>query len=77
MTYVSKASHLAKRLSKLVTMTGTKPALRGYSLSSKEWEVQACLSLSLSLFLSLPLSHFPPSILQQTTHAYLQLALSE
>lgn len=56
MTYVAKASHLAKSLPKPVTMTGTKPALRGYSASIKEWaerkfrHVSASLSFSFSPF---------------------------
>ena len=65
MTYVAKASHLAKRLSKPVTMTGTKPALQGYSASIKEWAERKYrhVSLTLSPFFQ------DPSILPSTNYA--------
>lgn len=67
-TYVAKASHLVKRLSKPVTMTGTKPALQGYSVNIKEWAERkyrhVSPSLSLSFFFSVD-----PSILPSTNYA--------
>lgn len=77
MTYVAKASHLAKRLSKPVTMSGTKPALRGYSVSIKEWAEEErkykYVSPSLSLFPSFSLTLSPffldSSILPYTNYA--------
>lgn len=66
MTYVAKASHLAKRLSKPVTMTGTKPALQGYSASIKEWAERKYrhVSLTLSPFFQ------DPSIQPSTNYAH-------
>ncbi len=69
MTYVAKASHLAKRLSKPVTMTGTKPALRGYSVSIKEWAERKYRHVSPSLSLSLSLTHtFSPLFFRGSLH---------
>lgn len=74
MTYVAKASHLAKRLSKPVTMTGTKAALRGHSVSIKERVERKYRHVSLSRSLShISLSLTPffldPSILPSINYA--------
>lgn len=70
MTYVAKASHLAKRLSKPVTMTATKPALRGYSVSIKEWAERTYRHVSASHPLS-PLFFLDPTALPSTNYARL------
>lgn len=79
MTYVAKASHLAKKLSKPVTITGTKGALRGYSVSIKEWVERkrrhVCPPLQLTL--SHPFSLIFPSCPLQTMHAHLHRARSQ
>lgn len=78
MTYVAKASHLAKRLSKPVTMTATKPALRGYSVSIKEWAERKYRHASASHPLSpfFPGSHHP-AFHKLCTPIYTQLPLND
>lgn len=81
-TYVAKASRLAKKLSKPVTITGTKGALRGYSVSMKEWmerkhrHVCPPLSGSLSLSPFFPWS-FHPALYKLCTPIYTGLGLND
>lgn len=57
-TYVAKASRLAKRFSKPMTMTGINPEPQGYSKSITEWKErkQTCFYISLPTFLFYPTS---------------------
>lgn len=75
MTYVAKASHFAKRLSKPVTMTATKPALRGHSLSTKEWAERKYRHVSASL--PFFLDHTIPPLHKLHTPIYTQLPLND